>query len=133
MGLIASVWARSAEALDARVGWDRLPRPLGILALVGLRTRLRERNLYDTDTGTPLPPPTADGDRHLTARTLDGTWNDLDEPRMGAIGARFGRNVPLRNTFPEEPPSLLDPSPREVSRQLLTRDVFRPATTLNGR
>jgi Animal haem peroxidase len=131
MALIESLWTRAAETLDRRVGWDRLPRPLGVLTLAGLRSRLRERNLHDTNAAKPLPPPTADGDRHLSARTFDGTWNDLDEPRMGSIGARFGRNFPLRHTFPEELPALLDPSPRDVSRHLLTREVFRPATTLN--
>jgi hypothetical protein len=132
MGLIGSLWARSAGALDRRVGWDRLPKPLGVLTLVGLRTGMRRRNLYDTNTAAPVaPPPPLDGDRHLRARTLDGTWNDLDEPRMGAIGARFGRNVPLSHTFPQDVPALLDPSPREVSRRLLTRETFAPATTLN--
>ena len=132
MGLIGSLWTRSARALDRRIGWDRLPKPLGVLTLVGLRTGMRRHNLYDTNTAAPVAPPAPlDGDRHLRARTLDGTWNDLDEPRMGAIGARFGRNVPLRETFPEDVPALLDPSPRDVSRRLLTRETFSPATTLN--
>jgi len=29
----------------------------------------------------------------LTARTLDGTYNDLERPWVGAAGTRFGRNV----------------------------------------
>ena len=41
----------TAGALDRRFGWDRLPRPLGVLTLVGLRMRLREKNLYDTGAG----------------------------------------------------------------------------------
>jgi Animal haem peroxidase len=131
MGVIGSLWGRSAEALDRRFGWDRVPKPLGVLMLVGLRSRLRQRNLHDTNTGAPVEAPPTEGDRHLTARMFDGTWNDLDEPRMGAMGARFGRNVPLQHTFPEELPAVLDPSPREVSRRLLTRETFAPATTLN--
>jgi hypothetical protein len=50
---------------------------------------------------------------------------------MGSIGCRFGRNIPLQATFPEEEPQLLTPDPREVSRELLTRHRFHPATTLN--
>jgi len=49
--LLSKLLASTAGALDRRFGWDRLPRPLGVLTLVGLRTRLRERNLYDTGPG----------------------------------------------------------------------------------
>ena len=40
-----------SSKLDRRYGWDKLPRPLGVLTLVGLRTKLREKNLYDTGAG----------------------------------------------------------------------------------
>jgi hypothetical protein len=124
--MLASVAAR----LDRRVGWDRLPKPIGVVALVGLRTRLRERNLYDTGRGSTLEPE-QNGDRHREARTVDGTFNDLETPTMGAIGARFGRNVPIDRTFPDPEPAMLEPNPRTVSRELLTRDEFKPATIVN--
>src|SRR5262249_12182599 len=50
---------------------------------------------------------------------------------MGALGSRFGRNVPLEHTYVEPPEKMLEPSPRLISRELLTRDEFIPATTLN--
>ena len=75
--------------------------------------------------------PRPEGDRHLRTRTLDGSYNDLAVPTMGTIGARFGRNIPLGNTYPETPPDLLEPNPRLVSRRLLTRDEFKPATIVN--
>jgi hypothetical protein len=50
---------------------------------------------------------------------------------MGSLGSRFGRNVPLSFTYREPPDAMLDPSPRLVSRELLTREEFQPATTLN--
>ena len=50
---------------------------------------------------------------------------------MGMIGARFGRNIPIDRTYPEELPGLLEPNPRLVSRTLLTRDEFKPATIVN--
>ena len=50
---------------------------------------------------------------------------------MGMLGARFGRNVPLELTYPEPMPQLLEPNPRVVSRELLTRDEFKPATIVN--
>ena len=69
--------------------------------------------------------------RYLTARSIDGSWNDLDHPRRGMIGGRFGRNIPPEYAYPEKARDLLSPSPREVSRQLLTRTEFKPAESLN--
>ena len=62
---------------------------------------------------------------------INGTYNDLDDPLMGSLGSRFGRNVPLEHTYPDDPKRLLDPNPRLISRRLLTRESFQPATTLN--
>jgi hypothetical protein len=119
--------------LDRRFGWDRLPRPLGLLTLIGLRNRLRQRNLHDT--GVPAASPEliekAADPTYRSRRSLDGTLNDLDSPRMGSIGTRFGRNVALDETFREPQPALLDPNPRMISRELLKRERFLPATTLN--
>ncbi len=120
----------TAAALDRRLGWDRLPRPLGVVTLVGLRARLREQNLHDTGTVESVRPH-ASGDRHLRTRTLDGSYNDLAVPTMGTIGARFGRNVPIDRTHPEPLPDLLEPNPRLVSRELLTRTEFQPAPIVN--
>ena len=128
--LFSRVFADVTEALDRRFGWHRLPVPLGLLTLVGLRTRLRESNLHDTSTGHAHRPPPG-GSRHLTTRTVDGTFNDLENPAMGSAGTRFGRNVPVELTYPENEWALLRPNPRAVSRELLTRHEFQPATTLN--
>ena len=49
---------------------------------------------------------------------------------MGAAGRRFGRNVPLEHVVPDTA-NLLIPNPRVVSRELMTRDAFQPATFLN--
>src|SRR6266496_3301905 len=126
-----SMFTDAAESLDRRVGWDRLPLPVAMLTLIGLRNILREKNLYDTGRGPLDKPDVSDHPRYLTARTLDGTFNDLDDPLMGSLGSRFGRNVPLEATVREPEDRLLDPNPRTISRELLTRDEFIPATTLN--
>jgi hypothetical protein len=134
-GPISGILVSLAEAADRKFGWQSLPKPLGVLALIGLRTRLRERNLYDTGgpadvpataADVPKPPPHVD-----VARTTDGTYNDLHFPLMGSLGSRFGRNVPTEITRPEPAPAILEPNPRLVSRELLTRESFIPATTLN--
>ncbi len=128
--LFSRLFTRATEALDRKFRWHKLPVPLGLLTLVGLRMRLRESNLHDTSSapGKKLPP---EGGRHLTARTADGTFNALENPTMGSAGTRFGRNVPVELTYPKNEWALLRPSPRTVSRELLTRHEFLPATTLN--
>jgi hypothetical protein len=129
--LFSTLLERGAQAADRRFGWDKLPLPIAILTLVGLRDRLRADNLHDTGRGQRQAPPAGDHEDYLGARTIDGMFNDLNDPEMGAIGSRFGRNVPLRYTYREPPEALLEPNPRLVSRRLLTRDEFQPATTLN--
>jgi hypothetical protein len=111
-----------------RSAWHRLPVYPGLLALLLRRRQLQSRNLFDTGVSLvdDAAAPASDG-----ARTLDGSWNDPAQPRMGSVGARFGRNIPLERTYPEQPPRLFQPSPRLVSRELMTRERFIPATTLN--
>ena len=131
--MFTQLYSSLTEKIDRRVGWDRLPWPLGMLVLLGLRFRLRARNLYDSGRGAQDVPPAGDEWHvdHLTARTIDGTYNDLEQPLMGGLGSRFGRNVPLDHVFPDPDDRLLEPNPRRVSLELLTRDEFIPATTLN--
>ena len=124
-----SLYNSAAASLDRRFGWDKLPLPIAMLVLIGLRNVLRAKNLYDTGRGRLDKPDVSDHPRYLTARTLDGTFNNLDDPLMGSLGSRFGRNVPPAATVREKDP--LEPNPRLVSRELLTRDEFIPATTLN--
>ena len=125
---------RIATAVDHRWGWHRLPRPLAILVLIGNRDVLRRKNLYDT-TAQPavdLPPVDPPDPRFDRVRTPDGTYNDTDDPRMGMANSRFGRNVPIEATYAETGAELVTPSPREISRKVMTRDEFVPATAANA-
>jgi hypothetical protein len=131
----------SLDALTKRLSglfqkrpWYQLPRFLAYARLVEIRNELREKNLHDTEEPPfekrAVPPP-ADLDPAIReARTTDGSSNDLQYPRMGAVGCRFGRNVPLQHTVPDSA-NLLVPNPRTVSRELMTREQFQPATILN--
>jgi hypothetical protein len=129
--LFLRLFVQSASLLDRRIGWDNLPVPLGIAVLIGLRSKLRSRNLHDTglaSSSKPLP----EAQRYLTARTADGRFNDLESPEMGSVNTRFGRNFPPKYTHREDEQDILNrPNPRKVSRELLTRDAFKPARSLN--
>lgn len=50
---------------------------------------------------------------------------------MGAAGVRFGRNIPLTSIHVPSDSEIMDPNPREISRELLTRDQFKPVGFLN--
>ena len=129
-----TLYDKAAEFVDRKIGWYRLPVPLGLAVLGGLRDVLRSRNLYDTSAlpAVNLPPVAPATPEVRTNRTLDGTYNDLSQPRMGMAGSRFGRNVPLEYAEPEPLPRMMQPSPREVSRALFTRDKLIPATSVNA-
>ena len=110
--------------------WHELPGPAAAAKLIEFRNELRAKNLHDTEE-PPLESSTAPAAGEVrNARTSDGTYNDLTCPRMGSAGMRFGRNVPLSETFPDTA-NLMTPSPRRVSLELLTRTTFQPATILN--
>jgi len=114
-------------------GWDKRGFFKGISQLAIQRLLLRKQNLHDTN------PPTIpskedvklDEPEDLNARTADGTYNDLTSPEMGRMGARFGRNIPLADAYPDTA-RLLEPNPREVSLKLMTRgEKVEPAEFLN--
>jgi hypothetical protein len=115
------------------VPWHKLPLPLGLASIIGTRIKLRQDNLYDTGMfpSVPQPEPQATGTDFLRQRMIAGTFNDLRDPTMGAANTRFGRNVPNQFTWPDPEPQFMSPNPRVVSRELLTRDSFVPATSLN--
>ena len=126
---------------DRVFAWHRLWSVLGLLKLNRFRNRMRKENLVDTGTLPTAPPalsaPTAE---QKASRSADGSYNDFDgtgsgnfkdKGRMGSAGTRLGRNLPLNEIVTPDKVNLLAPSPREISRWLLTRDPFIPATSLN--
>jgi len=131
--IVERVLAFAAERIDRSTGWSKLPTLTGLLVLAGIRIRLRQRNLEDTSNlpSSKGPLPLAADGSHLTVRTADGSFNDLNEPEMGRAFTRFGRNVPNSATVLPGEAALLTPNPRVVSLRLMTREKFIPATTLN--
>ena len=131
--LALELYAQLCIWIDQTIGWPKLPTYVGLAVLLGERVKLRQDNLHDTSVfpTLPQPEPQATGIAYLRQRMPEGTFNDLRDPRMGAANTRFGRNVPNEFTWPDPEPRIMSPNPRVVSRELLTRDTFEPATTLN--
>ncbi len=131
--LFVRLLIRAFDVVNRFVPWHRMPKWLALLNIGMIRVVLRAYNLHGTTT-----PPTRVTNvvpdwqpRYLHSRTADGTYNDLADPAMGSARTRFGRNVDLALAPAEPEPGLLQPNPREISRKLMTRDTFIPATTLN--
>jgi hypothetical protein len=132
LGTVVMDWlielaGRVNECGSAKVwtNWYRYCWELGVLILAYMREQLNANNLKSTypdgelvgfqkaDQRAPL------GVTHF--RTADGSWNNLTNPKEGAAGTRFLRNVDLPFTSPEALPKLLEPNPRKVSLKLLSR------------
>jgi len=137
---VVGVLAKVFRFVNRVVPWHRLPfrallgpLNLSVVNLPALRYDLRLYNLHDTSQlpTKPMPGVCPFHPKDLSARRVDGTHNDLGNPMMGSAGARFGRNIGLDRAWPDPEPDLFTPSPREVSRILMTRSQFLPAGSLN--
>ena len=73
----------TAEAIDRRIGWDKLPLLLAMPVLIGLRNVLRKKNLYDTGRG-PLDKPDVDDHPQLPDRAH--ARRHVQQPRRPADG-----------------------------------------------
>jgi heme peroxidase len=115
--------------INVFVRWDQLPTLMAAFNIATFRDRLRAHNLHHTGYGVKLPGEWHPG--YERWRSADGSYNCLAHPRMGMAGTRFARNIPLSEAVPENGDALLEPSPRLISRELLARHEFIPATKLN--
>jgi len=110
---------------DVWTNWYRKRTYTGILTLAYMREKLNRENLLSTyprgertgfqPDGLVAPP----GVTHY--RTADGSWNNLDDPKEGAAGTRFPRNVADAAIVPASDEDLLTPNPRTISLALLSR------------
>ena len=105
--------------------WDGRRWLSGVLTLAYIRELLNAHNLVSTypagelvafqKRGQPRPPSVEN------FRTADGSWNSLTDPKEGAAGTRFLRNVDLSAAQPEMGERLETPNAREISLELLRR------------
>jgi len=121
------VFARLTNRLRV---WHRFPFLIAMPTLVGHRVNMRANNLLDTERDPSLVPLNTNLNPR-DQREADGSYNDLACPWMGKSGARFGRNMPIAETYGEAPPELYEPNPRVISRELLARREFVPVPHLN--
>ncbi len=90
-----NVLSRVGSFLNSQREWYQLPKLLAMPRLVEIRDQLRRENLHDTEEPAMerKDPPTDLDPAIRSARTVDGSYNDLHVPAMGSCGRRFGRNV----------------------------------------
>src|SRR5665213_1840583 len=74
---------RTCVQVDQKIGWPALPVPLALGVLAGGRNTLREMNLTDTNTPDAVLETPPVYPNVVTARTPDGTFNDMKCPFMG--------------------------------------------------
>jgi Animal haem peroxidase len=143
LGEVVTFWMKGLTDLCGTVmgyrdrvwtNWYRRSMTLAILTLAYMREQLNKKNLKST-----YPPGTLIGFQPLGQippegairfRTADGSWNNLENPKEGAAGTRFLRNVSMEAICPETGETLMTPNPREISRKLLTRPQQGKATQM---
>lgn len=108
--------------------WYRHGFIKAVLKLKKMRDHLMENNMHDPHV--VFPKNVECGEKELFFRTINGTCNDLEQTMMGAVGMRFGRNVPLEDGHSIDD-EILVPNPRTISRELFTRKEFKPVPFLN--
>ena len=107
------------ELIDRRVGWDRLPTPLGLAVLVGVRNVLRQHNLHDTERRARRSTCRRCRRRarvpHRSAAPT-ARYNDLDAPGDGHGRVALRPQHPARTSVAAgEPGAVLEPEPARRS------------------
>lgn len=137
MAVLTRSWGAVAGYRDSIwTNWYRRPLAFKILTLAYMRERLNRNNLKSTYPPGALVGFQSEGQSPPEGvtrfRTADGSWNNLADPKEGAAGTRFLRNVCNDSIRPETGPDLLTPNPRVISRTLLTRtEPMRKVPFLN--
>lgn len=126
LGALTQLVGRVAGYRDAVwTNWYRRNFLLGILTLAYMREQMNKNNLkttYPVHALVGFHPPGVRPPQGVTHfRTADGSWNNLSDPKEGAAGTRFPRNVSVSSIQPETGDLLMSPDPRKVSLELLTR------------
>jgi hypothetical protein len=135
LGLLTKLLGKEPPSKSPWTSWYQQSFLRGTVMLARRRERLNREQLfaaYPKHEGTGFFRGKVAPEWARSARSADGSWNDLKEPMAGAANTRFGSNTDPTKTVPETGERLLTPNPRMVSRKLLTRkDGFKPIPCLN--
>jgi len=105
--------------------WYHKSQYTGLIILAYMRNQLNQHNLYNTyPKGALTAYQNSNFDIPAASRffrTADGSWNNLSNPKEGAAETRFLRNMDITKNARSSDAEILSPSPREISRRLLSR------------
>jgi hypothetical protein len=106
--------------------WYRRSAFTGVLTLAYMRNKMNRENLFSTYPSNKkvgfIDPPEEIPPFVKFYRTANGSWNNLDDPKEGAVGTRFQRNIPIDQIKTPSKDEILFPNPRKLSRVFLTRE-----------
>lgn len=120
----AATWFGNESKAEVWTQWSHKNTAQGMLMLAQHRHNLSHHNRVSTYPEGQLvgflEPGAKPPEWALHNRTYDGSFNDLDNPKAGAAGVRFPRNVSLESTR-VDPESILEPNPVTLSQVFGTR------------
>jgi hypothetical protein len=122
-------WTSEQKDESPWTTWYRKRKVAALLELSKIRKTLFKTAIFDNYITRPQTQEPC-GKSDIYVRRYDGSCNDLNDTMAGAAETRMGRNV-RREAAQQKPELLLTPDPRLISRELLTRDEFKPVPFLN--
>jgi len=128
---VAQQWEKISEFEKEQSPWSTWYRKSfigGLLKLSSIRKDLYKRNLFDPYVTRPKTSEDCVG--KTSYRVSEGHCNDVDDPTMGAVWTRFGRNTDPKINYKKDY-DILYPNPRTISKELLERKEFLPVDFLN--
>lgn len=111
--------------------WSNKGTVGALLVLKGIREGLLENNLHDPHVDYSGYKPVNCKTIKTQFRSADGTCNDVANPHVGAAGVAFGRNVAPEFIDHDAHEKLMTPNPKDVSKELFTREEFKEVPFLN--
>ena len=134
VGVAARLFGKDTSG-EVWTTWSHKNMVKGLMMLSEIRRNLNEKNLFNTYPEGELTgfakPGMEQPEWTKYARTADGSWNNPEDPMEGAAGTRFGRNI-NPNLCKTDEANLMNPNPREISRELMTRNEgFKAVPFLN--
>lgn len=111
--------------------WSEKGPLMGLLELKSFREDLLKKNLHDPHVSYVGQKSVDCAKADSRFRSADGTCYSKEKPHEGAAGTAFGRNIPPEMIDFNSEKNLMNPDPGLVSKELFTREGFKPVPFLN--